>query len=158
MRGFAELISLLVQGEVRFIIVGGMAAALQGAPVNTLDLDIVYARDVENVRRLLEVLTGVDALFRGDPRNLRPSESHLLTKGHKLLTTRHGELDVLGTIEEDSGYEQLISDSDELDIAGHPVHVLSLERLIRVKEQLSRPKDQLMLLILRATLEERRKA
>jgi hypothetical protein len=81
--------------------------------------------------------------------------SHLLSKGHKLLTTSHGQLDVLGTIEEDSGYEQLIEDSDQLELAGERVHVPSLERLIRVKEKLARPKDQLMLLILRATLDER---
>jgi hypothetical protein len=134
-----------------------MAGALQGAPVNTLDLDIVYARDPENVERLFRALKSVDARFRDDPRHLEPNESHLLSKGHELLTTSHGHLDVLGTIEEDSGYEELIGESDQLDLAGHGVHVLSLERLIRVKEKLARPKDQLMLLILRATLDERGK-
>ena len=90
MRGLAELVSVLVRHDVRFIIVGGMAGALQGAPVNTLDLDIVYARDAENVERLLRALKSVDARFRDDPRRLEPNESHLLSKGHKLLTTRHG--------------------------------------------------------------------
>jgi hypothetical protein len=144
-----------VRHDVRFIIVGGMAGALQGAPVNTLDLDIVYATDRENVGRLLRALKSVDARFRDDARHLAPNESHLLSKGHKLLATSHGQLDVLGTIEEDSGYEQLIEDSDQLELAGERVHVPSLERLIRVKEKLARPKDQLMLLILRATLDER---
>ncbi len=157
MRGFLELISVLTRHDVRFIIVGGMAGALQGAPVNTLDLDIVYARDADNVARLLVALQALGARFRGDPRQLEPNESHLLSAGHKLLTTHHGDLDVLGTIEHDSGYEELIAQSDELEIAGHSVQVLSLERLIRVKEQLRRPKDQLMLVILRATLDERRK-
>jgi aminoglycoside-2''-adenylyltransferase len=155
--GLAELVSVLVHHDVRFIIVGGMAGALQGAPVNTLDLDIVYSRDGENVRRLLTALKSVSARFRDDPRHVEPNESHLLSKGHKLLATSHGQLDVLGTIEEDSGYEELIDSSDQLELAGHTVHVLSLERLIRVKEKLARPKDQLMLLILRATLDERRK-
>jgi hypothetical protein len=102
-------------------------------------------------------LKSVDARFRDDPRHLEPNESHLLSKGHKLLITSHGHLDVLGAIEEDSGYEELIGESEQLEVAGHSVHVLSLERLIRVKEKLARPKDQLMLLILRATLDERRK-
>jgi hypothetical protein len=156
-RGLAELVSVLVRHDARFIIVGGMAGALQGAPVNTLDLDIVYARDAENVERLLRALKSVSARFRDDPRHIEPNESHLLSKEHKLLTTTHGHLDVLGTIEEDSGYEELIGASDELELAGQTVHVLSLERLIRVKEKLARPKDQLMLLILRATLDERSK-
>jgi hypothetical protein len=105
-RGLAELVSVLVRHDVRFIIVGGMAGALQGAPVNTLDLDIVYARDPENVERLLRALKSVDARFRDDARHLEPNESHLLSKGHKLLITSHGHLDVLGAIEEDSGYEE----------------------------------------------------
>ena len=90
MQGLAELVSVLVRHDVRFIIVGGMAGALQGAPVNTLDLDIVYARDTENVERLLRALTTVSARFRDDPRHLEPNESHLLSKAHKLLTTTHG--------------------------------------------------------------------
>jgi len=39
----ASIISALVAHEVEFIVVGGMAAVLQGAPVHTIDLDIVYA-------------------------------------------------------------------------------------------------------------------
>jgi hypothetical protein len=94
-RGLAELVSVLIRHDVRFIIVGGVAGALQGAPVNTLDLDIVYARDPENVGRLLTALKSVSATFRDDPRHLEPNQSHLLSKGHKLLTTSHGHLDVL---------------------------------------------------------------
>jgi hypothetical protein len=122
-----------------------------------LDLDIVHARDAENVGRLLTALRSVSARFRDDPTHLEPNESHLLSMGHKLLTTSHGQLDVRGIIEEDSGYEDLIEASDQLELAGQSVHVLSLERLLRVKEKLARPKDQLMLLSLRATLDERRK-
>jgi len=39
----ADIIHTLVAHEVEFIVVGGMAAVLQGAPVHTIDLDIVYA-------------------------------------------------------------------------------------------------------------------
>jgi hypothetical protein len=46
---------------------------------------------------------------------------------------------------------------DWMDLDGTPVRVLSLQRLIEVKRKLSRPKDQLALLQLQATLEEREK-
>ena len=38
----ARIIRTLVANDVEFIVVGGMAAVLQGAPVHTVDLDIVY--------------------------------------------------------------------------------------------------------------------
>ncbi|XXX72391.1 hypothetical protein WMF30_32565 [Sorangium sp. So ce134] len=45
----ADILHALVHHRVEFIVVGGMAAPLQGAPVNTLDIDIVYARSEENI-------------------------------------------------------------------------------------------------------------
>ena len=42
---FRELLCALVEGGVHFIVVGGVAAVLEGAPVSTFDLDIVYALD-----------------------------------------------------------------------------------------------------------------
>ncbi len=102
------------------------------------------------------MLHEIDARFRTDPRELRPDASHLRSAGHKLLKTKLGVLDLLGTIEESTGFDDLIADSELVEIAGFPTRVLSLERLISVKEKLTRPKDRLMLTILRATLEERR--
>ena len=151
----AELLRTLGRHGVEYIVVGGTAAVLNGAPIHTLDLDIVYARSEPNVQRLLAALSDLDAVFRSDPRQLRPGASHLRSAGHKLLVTKHGPLDVLGTVEEATAYEELVADTVWMEIAGVPVRVLSLERLIAIKEKLSRPKDLAMLLVLRATLEEK---
>lgn len=51
----------------------------------------------------------------------------------------------------------LLPDSDWLEVDGARFRVLSLARLIVVKEQLERTKDQAMLVLLRATLEELQK-
>lgn len=153
----ADILRTLLHHRVDFVVVGGMAAVLQGAPVHTFDIDIVYARAEDNVARLLAALSDLEAVFRTDPRRLRPNESHLRSAGHKLLSTRHGVLDVLGTIEEDTTYEDLLPDALWLEVAGAPVRVLSLERLIQIKEKLTRPKDRAMLLVLKATLEEKRR-
>jgi predicted nucleotidyltransferase len=154
--GHAEILRTLVRHGVDFIVVGGMAGALQGAPVHTQDIDIVHARTAENVERLLAALHELDAWFRMDlNRKLAPNASHLVSPGHQLLRTKHGILDVLGTIEETSTYEDLVGDTKVLEVAGVQVRVLSLERLISVKEKLSRPKDKVMLMLLQATLEER---
>jgi hypothetical protein len=44
--------------DVDYIVVGGMAGVLHGAPVVTADLDIVHSRAAPNVARLLTVHRG----------------------------------------------------------------------------------------------------
>lgn len=93
-------------------------------------------------------------MFRGDRRRLRPNASHLAGLGHLLLETRFGVLDVLGSIEEATTYEDVLPDSALVDLGGFEVRVLSLRRLLEVKRKLSRPKDKLMALQIEATIEE----
>jgi Asp-tRNA(Asn)/Glu-tRNA(Gln) amidotransferase A subunit family amidase len=156
--GLIDILRILVEHDVEFGVVGGLAGVLQGAPVYTLDVDVIYARDPQNNARLLAALHALDASFRTDERELRPDLSHLESTGHKLLRTRHGVLDLLGTIEIDTCFEDLLDDFEWLHVAGMQVRVLSLERLIQVKSKLSRPKDQAMLLVLQATLDERNRS
>jgi len=152
-----RLLGVLVVHDVRFLVVGGVAAALQGAPVLTQDVDILYLIEDENLVRLERALDELNAMARGDPRNLRFGISHLKTKGHKLATTDAGPLDILGSINETLTYEDLIASADELEVAGHRILVLSLERLVELKRELGRPKDRAMLPVLEATLRERKR-
>jgi len=152
---FAEILRLLTEGEVEFIVVGMVAGVLQGAPVTTLDLDVVHRRSPENVRRLLAVLGRLDAVYRHDARRLRPGESHLAGPGHQLLTTSLGDLDCLGTIDQGRGYEELLPSTAALALAdGRVVRVLGLAALIEAKERAGRPKDLAALPALRATFDE----
>ena len=61
----ADIIGTLVAHDVEFIVVGGMAAVLQGAPVHTIDLDIVYALSEPNIERLQSALTKLGAVSTG---------------------------------------------------------------------------------------------
>lgn len=151
----AEILRLLSRKEVEFIVVGMTAGVLRGAPVTTVDLDIVHRRSPENVARLLGVLAELDAVYRHDPRKLRPNESHLLGPGHQLLTTTHGDLDCLGAIDQDKSYEDLLEQTTEMKLAeGLSVRVLALSALIEIKERSGRPKDLAVIPVLRATLDE----
>jgi hypothetical protein len=147
------------EGEVEFILVGGLAAALSGAPIHTLDIDLVYSPEAENINRLLVILQSMDAVFRIQPeRRLRPDRSHLTAGGHLNLLTSFGPLDLLGTIGQNLGFSDLIPHSHELEVGpGVRVRVLNLEMLISMKEQLGSEKDLAMLPILRRTLNESRK-
>jgi hypothetical protein len=149
----------LREGRVEFILVGGLAAVLQGAPVDTFDIDVVHSRDASNVARLHPVLEALDAVFRIQPeRRLKPDASHLASAGHLNLITRYGPLDLLGTIGSDLGYRDLLPHSVDLEIgAGLRIQVLDLETLIALKEELAGEKDRAVLPILRRTLEEKRK-
>ncbi len=85
-----------------------MAAVLRGAPVTTRDLDVVHARTSANVERLGRVLAAFDARIRGDPRGIHPPERHLASAGDKLLLTRIGPGDVLGSIEDGTTCDDLM--------------------------------------------------
>jgi hypothetical protein len=155
----AATLRALHEGRVDFILVGGLSAVLNGVPVHTYDVDIVHSREPENVARLLPVLESLEAVFRIQPeRRLKPTGSHLTGTGHINLITRCGPLDLLGTIGRDLGYTDLLPHSTETDIGGGiRIHVLNLEKLIEIKEELSGERDRAMLPILRRTLEEKKK-
>ncbi|NIM01103.1 MAG: hypothetical protein GTO30_03420 [Acidobacteria bacterium] len=146
-----EILELLTRYDVDFMVVGMTAAVLQGAPAVTFDLDILYSRRADNVERLLSALTELDAVFRADPRNLRPQRSHLESAGHKLLMTRWGVLDALGSLGEQN-FEDLEDDVVTLEVEDLTCRILSLERLIEVKKRAGRPKDLAVLPLLEATL------
>jgi predicted nucleotidyltransferase len=156
---FASRLQALREGGVDFILVGGLAAVLRGAPINTFDVDIVHSRIPANIDRLLRVLESLDAVSRIQPeRQLKPVASHLSGPGHINLMTRYGPLDVLGTIGQNLSYEDLLPHSREMDIGATQVRVLDLETLIAIKESIGGEKDRAVLPILRRTLEEERKA
>jgi hypothetical protein len=152
-RNLIELLRMLEAAGVEFVVVGGMAGVMQGAPVVTADIDIVHRRTAENVARLLGVLGAIDARYRRDPRGLAPGESHLLGPGPQLLQTRLGPLDVLGEIG-GGGYQQLLPDAIRLQLGeGLSVKVLGLAKLVELKRAAGRPKDLAVLPVLEATLE-----
>ena len=156
---FRPILQQLADRDVEFIVVGGMAAVFQAAPITTFDIDVVHSTSAENVARLLRALGEVDAYYRLQPeRRFRPNESHLSGPGHQLLMTRFGPLDLLGTIGKARGYGDLLPHTIEMEITdGLRVRVLQLDALIATKEEAGREKDLAVLPILRATLEEIRK-
>ena len=105
---------------------------LHGSPINTQDLDILYKISEINIENLLRALSSVDAFFRADPRKLRPDASHLASRGHKLLETCFGPLDCLGTIEEDTAYEDLLAHLELMDLDGLVVQCVVATRACHV--------------------------
>jgi len=153
------LLAALCDAGVEFIIVGGAAAVIQGAPITTNDLDIVHRRTPDNVARLLEVLLKLDATMRYDfaSRGLRPTIEMLAGRGQIDLSTSLGPLDPLCELDSGRGYEELLAHSQLLVDEAYTLRVLDLPTLIDVKTKAGRPKDRLVLPILIATMQERAK-
>jgi hypothetical protein len=163
---FFRILRTLIDHQVEFIVIGGVAAVFHGAPLNTFDLDLVHSRTPENLERLLEALDPLNAYYRGQgDRRLKPKVSFLSSPGHHLLMTSAGSLDLLGTVGlvgAEQGYDELVGHTSEVDVADEfgtlRVRILDLDVLIRLKEEAGRDKDRIALPVLRRTLEEQEKA
>jgi predicted nucleotidyltransferase len=156
------MLRVLQDHGVDYIIVGGVSAILQGAPLTTFDLDIVHSRTPENLDRLLAALLALDAYYRGQgTRRLAPKVSFLASPGHQLLMTNAGILDVLGTVGgvgRERGYEDLLPHTHTVEVMeGLRLRILDLAEVIALKEEAGRDKDRFALPVLRRTLEERNK-
>jgi len=67
---FLELLRALDRHSVEHVGGGGVAAILEGAPMTTLDRDVVFRVDDDNVSRLHALLVELDAQYR-DPAGRR---------------------------------------------------------------------------------------
>jgi hypothetical protein len=156
-QSLTTLLARLAASGTDFLLVGGLAAVAQGAPLTTIDVDVVPRRAAENVDRLLPFLESLDARYRGRPEGqvLRPTREALLGDGHHLLVTALGPLDVLGAIEGGRGFESLLPESVSVEIEGQRVRVVRLETLAELKRGSTSAKDRLVLAILEDTLRRR---
>ena len=101
---FREILELLNKHEVEYIVVGGVAAVIQGAPVTTFDLDALVRISEENADRLVRALDELGAHYREHQSRVTPTKDHILAGGRLLLLTRAGPLDVLGFIGDKERY------------------------------------------------------
>ncbi len=149
------LLTALADAQIEFIVVGGVAAVLHGAPTTTQDLDIVHRRSPENVARLAALLARLDAEIR-EPghRHLRPNAQQLASVGQLNLSTLLGPLDPLGVLHDGRGYDELLGHTIVMHDGNRRLVVLDLETLIEIKSTTGRPKDQLIVPVLMAIQDE----
>jgi hypothetical protein len=140
---FGAVLGALVRGNVEFIIVGGAAATIHGSARLTSDLDIVYRRSPENIRRLSVALAEHRPYLRGAPAGLpfRFDEETLKRGLNFTLTTDFGDLDLLGEVAGGGGFEALRPHCAVIRIFGVDCLCPDLETLIALKRAAGRPKD-----------------
>ena len=141
------VIRLLGQHQVRYVLIGGLAAVTHGAPIVTQDIDLCYARDSLNLERLAAALAEVHATLRGaDPGLPFRLDAFTLAKGDAFaFTTDLGWIDIMANPAGTDGYEDLARTADSFSLFRHKVLVAAVDDLIRMKRAAARPKDLMML-------------
>ena len=140
-------IKSLVENEVKFIIVGGVAITFHGSAYVTQDLDFCYARNKENLQKIVEALAHFEPRPRGFPENLPFVFDERILQNSKNFTyqTRIGDIDLLGEIAGVGDYFEVDKTSITMEIYGCRVKIISLQNLIKAKRAAGRTKDLLVL-------------
>lgn len=152
-----EILAALDRHGVRYVVIGGLAAILHGAPHVTTDVDIVPEEALRNLERLSEVLRELNAKIRV------AGEEDGVPFGHDAdslarvriwnLVTDVGNLDITFQPSGTYGYEDLRRDAVRMTVRGIEVPVAALADVIRSKEAADRQRDRAILPTLRRILE-----
>lgn len=142
---------------VRYIVIGGWAAIIHGTARSTNDVDVVYARDADNLARIVRALAEWEPYLRGAPPGLpfRLDERTLAAGLNFTFKTVHGDLDILGEVSGGGTYEELLPYTESATLDGLEFRVVTLERLIQLKRAAGRPKDLEVIAELQALLERK---
>lgn len=135
-----RFLKALAKFNVKFMIVGLSAAALQGAPVVTQDIDLWFQN--LNDPNLKKALRKVDATLI-QPVGLNPPMfMGSSTKLFDIVLTMHGLKD----------FKTEWKNTAECSLRGAKVKVLKLDRIIKSKKAVGRDKDKLTIPVLEDAL------
>jgi hypothetical protein len=141
---FDELLRRLVEAQVRFVLVGGLAVNAWGVVRGTKDLDIVADPELDNLKRLADVAATAGGQVQTRDAFLSSSVSiaGLLAGGDRVQIDTHlGPLDVVQGLPGVPSYAELRPRSTDADIAGVTISVCSLEDLRTMKRAAGRARD-----------------
>lgn len=156
------MLEALERHGVRYVVIGGLAAQLRGAPIVTYDLDVSPARDRDNLDRLAAALADLGGMPRiaGAPTDLEiPLDGAMLAGFQSLsLDTPHGQIDLVLLPDGTTGYDDLVRSATRVRVSAElEVSVADLADVVRSKAAAGRAKDHAQLPILREALEQSRR-
>lgn len=156
---FGRVLRLMKESDVEFILIGGLAAMAHGSARATLDVDVVYCRSDDNIKRISQCLAPYHPYMRGAPPGLPfVLDSATIKSGLNFtLMTDVGFLDILGEVVGGGHYEQLLPYTEDVAVLGVNCRCVTLERLILLKRAAGRPKDLEALAELQALFAEQNK-
>jgi predicted nucleotidyltransferase len=141
---FDLLLRRLVEAEVEFVLVGGLALGTWGVVRGTKDVDIVPSSEPENIARLARLAVELNGHVQLAESMLasEPSITAALGAGDQVaIETELGRLDIVQGLDGVPSYEKLKARSIEVDVLGTRVYVCSLEDLRSMKKASARTRD-----------------
>jgi len=154
-----RLIQTLGRYNVAYVLIGALAARLQGFPRLTADADITPARDAANLGRLAAALRKLDArvytenVHEGLPFDCSPAA--LARADLWNLVTSAGRLDLVFTPSGTGGFDDLASSAVRFDVFDVQILASDLRDIIRSKEAADRPQDRQDVILMREILRRR---
>ncbi len=141
-----ELLRLLLDAGVEFVLIGGVAAIAHGSATFTHDCDITAPFTEENLARLLSALAPHNPRYALaiPKRPVMESPATLAKNRNIYLQTDLGRLDVLSEVPPIGAYVEVAKKAIPLEIYERQCHIISLDDLIAVKHYLGRDKDRLV--------------
>ena len=155
--GFFELLAVLREHGVEFVVIGGFAVILHGVVRATKDVDVVPEQSPENLARLWSALEELKAKprelaeFRPEEMPMRFSLDGLIEGGGNwVLETRLGRLDVMQWVSGIDSYEELRANAakDETPDGGE-IWFAGLDDLFAMKRAAGRDQDLMDITALR---------
>ena len=143
----AEVGRALLKVHLDAVLIGNAAAALQGAPVTTVDLDFYFRKTPGNLRKLRALADVLVAIV------MHPF--YPISDLYRLQRDDDGlQVDFMSRIHGIRSYEGVRARASVIDIAGVPLQVASLADIIKSKRAADRPRDRAVLEILEQAREE----
>lgn len=141
---FDQLLRRLVEADVEFVLIGGLAVNAWGVVRGTKDVDIVVGTDPANLKAVAEVAVAAGGhVQRGEALLGTPVSiaAELASREQVAIETDLGRLDVVQGLEGVPSYEELREKASEAEVLGVKVAVCSREDLRAMKQAAGRPRD-----------------
>jgi predicted nucleotidyltransferase len=143
----AEVARHLNELHFDVVLIGNAAAALQGAPVTTIDFDFMFRKTPVNLRKLKALAVRLGATV------LRPY--YPVSDLFRVVRDDDGlQLDFMGTIHGVRSFAGLRERSLAIEVHGAPLRVAALDDIITSKRAARRPRDLAVIEVLEKTREE----
>jgi len=143
----ARIAELLDRHRLEAVLIGNAAAALQGAPLTTVDVDFLFRKTPTNIKKLKAIKEDLQAVM------LRPcypvSDLFRIMRDSDTL-----QIDFMATVAGIHSLEGLRKRASKVDFNGHPLYVASLADIIKSKKAAGRPKDLAVMYVLESALAE----
>jgi predicted nucleotidyltransferase len=140
----------LADARLEVILIGNAAAAIQGAPVTTVDFDFMFRSTPTNLNKLKKFAMALDAVI------LRPY--YPISALFRVMNEDRGlQADFMPSIHGVESFNSLRSRAAKINLGGRMLWVADLSDIIASKRAAGRPRDLAVLEVLQKTLREKTK-